>query len=293
MLKRTIAGIIMTAVLFLVIFLTKYSQFIFDALLMIVCIVATYEMYGATRRADTKIEGRNGYNPSIVSLIVALIIIYPLSHFFGFMGLLFTAILSVLVAFMFFIFDSKKSFNDFTVNVFLLFYPLIFIGLLFVLGESYGMIPIMLAVGISTISDAFACWVGAAIGKRKMFPKISPKKTVAGFVGGIFGGGVGAIIVYLIFEMASFPTNIKFTFGGLVGDKVFITIIIYAVIGFIVALFSEIGDLAASRIKREVGIKDYGKILGSHGGVMDRIDSIMFTSVCIAVIMQIIELIVK
>ncbi|HKL73844.1 MAG TPA: phosphatidate cytidylyltransferase [Clostridia bacterium] len=293
MLKRTIAGIIMTAVLFLVIFLTKYSQFIFDALLMIVCIVATYEMYGATRRADTKIEGRNGYNPSIVSLIVALIIIYPLSHFFGFIGLLFTAILSVLVAFMFFIFDSKKSFNDFTVNVFLLFYPLIFIGLLFVLGESYGMIPIMLAVGISTISDAFACWVGAAIGKRKMFPKISPKKTVAGFVGGIFGGGVGAIIVYLIFEMASFPTNIKFTFGGLVGDKVFITIIIYAVIGFIVALFSEIGDLAASRIKREVGIKDYGKILGSHGGVMDRIDSIMFTSVCIAVIMQIIELIVK
>lgn len=293
MLKRTIAGIIMTAVLFLVIFLTKYSQFIFDALLMIVCIVATYEMYGATRRADTKIEGRNGYNPSIVSLIVSLIIIYPLSHFFGFIGLLFTAILSVLVAFMFFIFDSKKSFNDFTVNVFLLFYPLIFIGLLFVLGESYGMIPIMLAVGISTISDAFACWVGAAIGKRKMFPKISPKKTVAGFVGGIFGGGVGAIIVYLIFEMASFPTNIKFTFGGLVGDNVFITIIIYAVTGFIVALFSEIGDLAASRIKREVGIKDYGKILGSHGGVMDRIDSIMFTSVCIAVIMQIIELIVK
>lgn len=293
MLKRTIAGLIMTAILFLMIYLTSFSQFIFDGLILIVCIIATYEMYDATKRADTKIEGRNGYRLSRLSLIFALVIIYPLSYFLGYTGLLFTAILSIVVAFIVFIFDSKKLFNDFAVNVVILFYPLIFAGLLFVLGKNYGMIPIMLAVGISTISDAFACWIGAAIGKKKMFPKISPKKTVAGFVGGIFGGAVGAIIVYLIFEMAKFPTNITFTFGNLVSNKVLLTIIIYAAIGFLIALFSEIGDLAASRIKREVGIKDYGKILGSHGGIMDRIDSIMFTTVCVAIVMQIIELIIQ
>jgi len=153
------------------------------------------------------------------------------------------------------------------------------------------MIPVMLAIGISTISDAFACWVGASMGKRKIFPKISPKKTGAGFIGGIFGGAVGAIIVYLIFELAKFPTNTIFTFGSLVKDNVLFTILIYAVIGFLVAFFSEIGDLAASRIKRQTGIKDFGKILGSHGGIMDRVDSIMFTTVCVTIIMQIIVLI--
>jgi phosphatidate cytidylyltransferase len=282
----------MTAILFLFIWLTEYSHFIFDAILLLVCIFATYEMYGATKRADTKIEGRNGYKISRLSLIFALIIIYPLSYFLGYTGLLFTAILSIVVAFIVFIFDSKKSFNDFAVNVVVLFYPLMFVGLLFILNKNLGMIPVILAVGISTISDAFACWVGASIGKRKMFPKISPKKTVAGFVGGIFGGAVGAIIVYLIFELAHFPTNIVFTFGSLVQDKILFTILIYAAIGFLVAAFSEIGDLAASRIKRETGIKDYGKILGSHGGIMDRIDSIMFTTVCVALIMQIIQLII-
>lgn len=291
MLKRTIAGLIMTAILFLIIWLTDYSHFVFDAVLLLVCAVATYEMYGATKRADTKIEGRNGYKISKLSLIFALIVIYPLAYFLGYTGLLFTAILSIIVAFIVFIFDSKKTFNDFAVNVVVLFYPLIFVGLLFIFSNIYGMIPIMLAIGISTISDAFACWVGASIGKRKMFPKISPKKTVAGFVGGIFGGAVGAIIVYLIFEFAHFPTNIIFTFGSLVQDNVLFTILIYAAIGFLVAAFSEIGDLAASRIKRETGIKDFGKLLGSHGGIMDRIDSIMFTTVCVAIVMQIIKLI--
>lgn len=291
MVKRTITGIILTGFLFLSLWLTSYSQFIFDGVLMLVCILSTYEIYSAVKRADTKVTGNNGYNISKASLIFALIIIYPLSYFYGYIGLLFTAILSIVLAFIVFIFDSKKSFNDFAVNVVTLFYPLIFVGLLFVLGNTYGMIPIVLAIGISTLSDAFACWIGAAIGKTKIFPKISPKKTVAGFVGGIFGGAVGGIIVYLIFELAKFPTNTIFTFGSLVNNNTLLTIIIYAAVGFAIALFSEIGDLAASRIKREVGIKDYGKVLGSHGGIMDRIDSIMFTSVCVAIIMQIIQLV--
>ena len=61
-----------------------------------------------------------------------------------------------------------------------------------------------------------------------------------------------------------------------------------AFIGAIMAVFSEIGDLAASRIKRQIGIKDYGKILGSHGGIMDRIDSILFSVAAMGIIMEII-----
>jgi len=289
MLKRTIAGLIMTAILFLFLYLTSFSEHIFNALIMVVVILATYEMFDATRRADSKVEGKKGYRISRLSLIFALVMLYPMAYHFGYVGLLFTAVISIVVAFISFIFDAKKSFNDFAVNVVVLFYPLIFAGLLLVLHTLYGTIPVVLAVGISTISDAFACWIGAGFGKKKMFPKISPKKTVAGFVGGIFGGGVGAVFVYCVFELAGFPTNTKLIYGSLVNNNVGLTLLIYAVIGFAIAMMSEIGDLAASRIKREVGIKDYGKILGSHGGIMDRIDSIMFTSVCVAIIMLIID----
>jgi phosphatidate cytidylyltransferase len=290
--KRTITGLIMAGFLFLALYLTSFSQFVFDGVVLLVGLIATYEMYSATKNATTKIEGKQGYNTSIASLIFAGVIIYPLCYFYGYTGLLFTAILSIFLAFIVFIFDSKKTFNDFTVNVFIIFYPLIFLGLLFIMSQNYGMIPVILALGISTISDAMAYWFGVTMGKKKIFPKISPKKTYAGCLGGLFGGSVGGIIVYLIFEFGGFPTNTQFTFGSLVGESVLFTIIIYAAIGLVIAVFSEIGDLAASRIKREVGIKDYGKILGSHGGIMDRIDSILFTTVCVALIMQIISLVV-
>jgi len=291
MVKRTVTGIILAGFLFLVLWLTSFSQFVFDGVVLLVCFMAAYEMYNAVKNADTKIEGKKGYNISLISLIFAGIIVYPLCYFYSYTGLLFTAILSIVLAFIIFIFDSRKTFNDFAVNLVIIFYPIIFMGLLFVLGNTYGMIPVVLALGISTISDAMAYWVGASIGKKKIFPKISPKKTYAGCIGGIFGGAIGGIIVYLIFELGKFPTNTLFTFGSLVNNNVVLTIIIYASIGFAIAIFSEIGDLAASRIKREVGIKDYGKILGSHGGIMDRIDSILFTTVCVAIIMQIIQLV--
>ena len=152
------------------------------------------------------------------------------------------------------------------------------------------MIPVLLAVGISTVSDAMAYFIGSAIGKRKIFPKISPKKTYAGFFGGIFGGALGGIIVYLIFELGKFPTYTVFTFTGLFNGNIALTIITYAVVGMIMAVLSEIGDLAASRVKREVGIKDYGKLLGSHGGIMDRIDSVLFSVFMMGIIMEIIKL---
>lgn len=290
MVKRTVMGIFMGGMLFLILWLTSYSQAVFDMLVLLFCIIATFEMYSVTKRAKTKIPGKTGYNVSVVSLIVAVGILYPMSYFLGYFGLLMTAVVAILIAFIEFVFDTKKDFSDFTVNVFIIIYPVVLLGLIFVLGKLYGIIPCILAIGISTISDAMAYFVGATLGKKKIFPKISPKKTYAGCLGGIFGGALGGIIVYLIFELGNFPSNIIFTFGSLVDYNVSLTITIYAIIGLVIAIFSEIGDLAASRIKREIGVKDYGWILGSHGGVMDRIDSILFTIVCVTVIMSIIKI---
>ena len=193
-----------------------------------------------------------------------------------------------MTAFVIFIFDEKKTFTDFAVNVFTILYPVTLLAIVFIMNKNYGMIPVLLAVGISTVSDAAAYFIGSALGKKKIFPKISPKKTYAGCIGGVLGGALGGIVVYLIFELAKFPTYVIFTFTDLLNGVQWAVILLYAFIGAIMAVFSEIGDLAASRIKRQIGIKDYGKILGSHGGIMDRIDSILFSVAAMGIIMEII-----
>ena len=292
MIKRTVTGIIMAGVLFLVVYLTSFSHFVFDGLVLVVGAIASYEIYSALKKSSVTVDDgeKRGYNVSLISMILCVVGVYPLSYFFGYMGLFFNYVIAVLCAFVIFIFDQNKKINDFAVNCFALFYPMTLLGIVFVMNNKYGMIPVLLGVGISTVSDAMAYFVGSAIGKKKIFPKISPKKTYAGFFGGILGGAIGGIIVYLIFELGGFPTHILFTFTDLFNGTKWLAIIVYAVIGAVLAVFSEIGDLAASRVKRQLEIKDYGKILGSHGGIMDRIDSILFSIAAMGIIMEIISL---
>lgn len=295
MIKRTVTGIIMAGILLLIVYLTSFSHFIFDGLVLIICAIASYEIYTALKNSCVIVdEGeKRGYNVSFISIIVSIAGVYPLCFFFGYMGLFFDLVLSILCAFIIFIFDQNKKINDFAINCFAIFYPTTLLGIVFIMNIHYGMIPVLLAIGISTVSDAMAYFIGSAFGKRKIFPKISPKKTYAGFFGGIIGGAIGGIIVYLLFELASYPTHIIFTFTEMFKGTKWLAILLYIVVGAVMAVFSEIGDLAASRIKRQLGIKDYGKILGSHGGIMDRIDSILFSIAAMGIIMEIINLCVE
>ena len=112
--------------------------------------------------------------------------------------------------------------------------------------------------------DTCAYCVGMLIGKHKMSPKLSPKKSVEGAIGGV----AGAAILGAVYAAAM---------GGHLegsGNKV----LIYALICAVGALISMVGDLAASAIKRNHDIKDYGKLIPGHGGVLDRFDSVIFTA---------------
>lgn len=291
MVKRTVTGVVMAGFLFLILWLVglkgEYTLFIFDALVLLMGGIGTYEIFKAVKGSTNEVaEGRTGYRLSATSLFVVCAITFPLTYFLRYMGLFLSLVISFLVAFVFYIFDEKKTFSDFAANVFALFYPMGLLGIVFILDRQYGMIPVLLGLGISLVSDAMAYWIGVLFGKKKIFPKISPKKTYAGCIGGIFGGAIGGVVVYLIFELAGYPTYVLFTFSAISP----VPYLWYALIGAVLAFFSEIGDLAASRVKRSVGIKDYGKILGSHGGVLDRIDSILFTVACMAIIMAVIDL---
>jgi len=114
-------------------------------------------------------------------------------------------------------------------------------------------------------NDTFAYIVGKCIGKHKLFEKISPKKTIEGFFGGvIFAIFAGYLISrYLINPSAQFS------------DK---SILIWTLIAAIVGVFGTIGDLIESKFKRVAGVKDSGKIMPGHGGVLDRLDSVIFVA---------------
>ena len=113
-------------------------------------------------------------------------------------------------------------------------------------------------------SDTCAYCVGMLIGKHKMAPVLSPKKSVEGGVGGVLGAALlGALYALLI-------SGVNQADGH--------TPLMYAVICAVGALISMVGDLAASAIKRNKEIKDYGKLIPGHGGVLDRFDSVIFTA---------------
>ena len=111
-------------------------------------------------------------------------------------------------------------------------------------------------------ADSAAYFVGSAIGKHKLCPNISPKKSVEGAVAGVIAGTVAPLLVGLIFYYAYGDLNVKWW--------------ILPIIGLVNSFLSIIGDLIFSVVKRRYDVKDYGNILPGHGGLLDRFDSVIF-----------------
>ncbi len=127
-----------------------------------------------------------------------------------------------------------------------------------------GVFLLILSFFTAWMTDIFAYFVGRKFGKHKLCPKISPKKSVEGAIGGIIGAVVLNVLLLLVFNNFIFGTK---------SDLSYITVAVLSVILSVVSMF---GDLAASTIKRNFGIKDFGNLLPGHGGIMDRFDSALF-----------------
>lgn len=135
--------------------------------------------------------------------------------------------------------------------------PLGLMSMYYTLADGKALLMIMFVM--IWLNDTGAFLVGSMIGKHKLFPRISPKKSWEGFVGGvvfaILAGILGKILLPVYFE--------SITLVGLAG------------LGLVVGIFATWGDLAESLIKRTLGVKDSGNILPGHGGILDRIDSLL------------------
>lgn len=156
------------------------------------------------------------------------------------------------------------SFADLTAAIFAgLVFPLMLSCLLLLRLRENGTAWVFVPLCISFGSDTLALFAGMLFGRHKLTP-VSPKKTVEGAVGGLLGGAAGMLLFKLIAEAALKTALVDWKAVALLG-------IIGSVIG-------QIGDLSFSLIKREFGVKDYGKLLPGHGGILDRFDSVTFVA---------------
>lgn len=126
-------------------------------------------------------------------------------------------------------------------------------------GRYYVFIPFLMAF----LSDTGAYFVGVTMGKHKLCPNISPKKTVEGFIGGILIAVLGMLAYGWVLERF-FLFRVDY-----------LAALVYGVVGALCAVF---GDLSMSVIKRQTGIKDYGNLIPGHGGILDRFDSVLITA---------------
>lgn len=143
-------------------------------------------------------------------------------------------------------------------------------------------ISLALVFAVSSFTDVFAYFVGALWGKHKLCPEISPQKTVEGSISGIFGGIFGSAFVYFLFDFFHiFGEQFGLCFDGL-GLSTAHIVLTYVIIGLGGSVVTQVGDLIASQVKRYCGIKDYSRVLGEHGGIMDRFDGIMLNAVFVS-----------
>ena len=280
MLKRTVTAISLIALLCGVLAASYFVDRAFiDIFIWILLAIALREMYFCFQSA--------GYRVMRLPLAFYMLTAYPVTYvlqefvggYAGYAGIAVCLAASAIFALVQFTFSNpeRMQLKDLLATLFVLVYPAFFISLAWMLTAKYvAVYSVLFAVFLPVGADTFAYWFGSMIGGKKLCPSISPKKTVAGFFGGIIGGMTVAAVFYLVFEYAAAlpaaPADgliyVPFT------DAVWKSVLVYLAIGFVGALAGQLGDLAASRIKRALGVKDFGRIFPGHGGVMDRFDSI-------------------
>lgn len=266
MAKRLLSAAIAIPIGLVVVILN--NELVYYIAMTLLSVMAVYELFMATKYLKNKLL-------SALSLVFVAIIpfVYWIDALRQHVKLFYLCFI-ILLAFTMIIKHERVKFEQVALVSFIsLAIPLAlntlsFIRTNFPQHAMFYIVYIMLSVWVG---DAGAYFVGTFLGKHKMCPKISPKKTWEGFVGGIVTTGVVAFISCFVYELIDSAINngvhtFSVNYPYLVG------------LSLVLSVLGVLGDLSASLIKRECSVKDFGNILPGHGGVLDRFDSVLFAA---------------
>lgn len=283
MVKRIIFGLLLTA--FGITMLGLRYTFLVDIVVAAISVVATYELNHAVKLKNKPIM--------VLSLLASASVpfYYEYGEYLNGLPLnldakyLVCLYILALCIFMLFEYENTKFSHVATVVLSSLGIPFAVTSLLYLrdidiyfpqqnYNENHGLFLMLFAMFCAWMTDSAAYFVGSFFGKHKLCPKISPKKTVEGAIGGVLGCVIASVILYAVF--------VNFVFKAESGHYIAV-----ALMSAILSFVGMCGDLTASVIKRNFGIKDFGKLIPGHGGMLDRFDSIIFVLVALYAIFNI------
>ncbi|WP_027623460.1 phosphatidate cytidylyltransferase [Clostridium lundense] len=228
-------------------------------LVFILSLCGLYEFYKVLREKDI-------HSFSIVGYILCIIYYLTLGTRINTDLLFYIIILATLICLSIPVIKIEYNFIDVATTLLgFLYVPIFFSFIVLVNNKPYGNYLIWLIFLSSWICDTSAYYSGKFFGKHKLCPKVSPKKTIEGSIGGFLGSmlSCGILGIFVVNKGVNIPLIHFFLIGALCGILV------------------QFGDLVASSIKRFVGVKDYSNLIPGHGGILDRFDSILFSSVVV------------
>lgn len=253
--KRYLGALIMCP---FVIFIFLGGQFLKYAILAL-SLAGLYEFFKV-------VKAKNMHPVSAVAYVMTVVYYILLQAKPNHEMIIFLLIVSFLVMLCIPVITEKYNFVDVAITMFGFLYVAVFFGFITLVNlKPYGNYYVWLIFIASWLCDTAAYYAGRFLGKHKLNPRVSAKKTIEGSIGGLLGSTIACTIFAYI--AGSYGASIK-AFDGFI-------------IGLLCGVLCQFGDLAASSIKRYCETKDYSNLIPGHGGILDRFDSILFASVVV------------
>ncbi len=264
--------VILAAVLYL------FDTLVLNVVIGLICIIAVLELLKATGCTQ---------HPSLTGLSIIMTLILPFARWVKVRPMLLEILFIMIILFFLLLIKSQAVIRIEQITMSFFFstvVPVFFSCAVYMrddFGATAGIFYLLLALGSAWLCDTCAYFTGIKFGKHKLAPVISPKKTVEGAIGGVVFGSLLMLGLGFLFVKAV----------GIVGITAQIQYLPLLVCTPVFAIIGMLGDLSASVIKRQFGVKDYGQIMPGHGGIMDRFDSVLFTLPTVYIVVQHVELI--
>ena len=271
--ERIISAFMVIGVIGSVVVLSLFFPITIDIFVSLICAASVFEFCKAVKTLKT-------WQISVPSMFFA--VVYPTLSFFGISDIICYGYALIMLSAIVLLHEII-SFKDFSYTFSMT--MIITVGLTNIVklkdvDPAHSTMFLVLSMAIPWLADAGAYFVGVLFGKHKLCPKISPKKTIEGAVGGVAVCVIASILVVLVFEKV-FYSDLSINYLNLV------------IVTFFGALLSIIGDLSFSVIKRSYAVKDYGDLIPGHGGILDRFDSVVFFAPFLCIMSAYLPIVIK